>query len=506
MILREYQERMIENARQLLRSGKRRIIIHAATGSGKTIIAAAIVSAAIEKGKKVLFLVHFRELAFQALDRFAEFGIGNDVGMIMAGEDPSLGMPVQIASVQTYGRRIEFDDAAYNPWFHKADLVIYDECHSSIARTRKAILNLYKDDSVILGLTATPCRADGRGLGEVYEEIVSCTGVDELTKLGYLVPAVYYGCKELPDLKNIPLVAGDYNKKVLGERVDRPKLIGDIYDNWARTACDRQTVIFATNVKHSKHIRDLFQRRGINIEHVDAHTPEEDRRDILNRFRDGDVQVVTNVGVYSEGADFPWASCVVLAKPSKSYARYIQMAGRGLRPSPGKENVIIIDHSGLVNNHGFLDEEVFWTLAGKEKAWKKKPKIKEKKIFDCEECGFLFAGKTCPQCGFTIPDWGKKILTTEDELEQIGKNKKPKATMEEKAAFYGMLEYQRREKGYQSGWSSHKFKERFGVWPNSFKSVGPVKPDVGFKNYMRHLQIKWAKSKANPKNQESQVA
>jgi len=502
MDLRDYQLRMIKNARQVLRSGKKRIIIHAATGSGKTIVAASIVSSALEKNKKILFLVHFRELAFQAKERFTEFGIGDEVSIIMAGEETHHEKPVQIASVQTYARRLRLSDEFSDHWFHNADLVIYDEAHSSIARTRKAILELYKEGTVILGLTATPCRADGRGLGEVYEDIVSCTGIEELTKLNYLVPVVYYGCKEMPDLKNIPIVAGDYNKKVLGERVDIPKLVGDIYDNWARIAMDRQTVIFATNVKHSKHIKELFKRRGVSIEHVDAHTPEEERRDILNRFKIGYVQVVTNCAVYSEGADFPWASCIVLARPSKSYARYVQMAGRGLRPFKDKADCIMIDHAGLVHAHGFLDDPVEWTLDGKDKAWKKKiERKKEKKIFDCEMCGLKFVGKRCPTCGYEIPDWGKKVLTTDDELVEI-KGSKKKATTEEKRIFYGMLEHYRRSKGYSSGWCAHKFKSKFSTWPNKHKDQYPIQPDDKFYNWIKYQNIKWAKSRANPKNNE----
>jgi len=506
--LREYQTNMIEKARELLRSGKKRIIIHAATGSGKTIIAAAIVSSALEKNKKVLFLVHYRELAYQALERFTEFGIGDEVSIIMAGEESHLDKPVQIASIQTYMRRLNLDELHYNPWFHKADLVIYDECHASIAKTRKAILELYRQDSVILGLTATPCRADGRGLGEVYEAIVPCSNIEELTTLGHLVPVIYYGCKEKPDLENIPIVAGDFNKKVLGERVDIPQLIGDIYDNWARIAIERQTVIFATNVKHSKHIKELFERRGIKIEHVDAHTPEDERRDILNRFKSGDVQVVTNCAVYSEGADFPWASCIVLAKPSKSYGRYVQMAGRGLRPYPEKLNCIILDHAGLVigkYGHGFLDEEVYWTLDGKEKAWKKKAeRKKEKKIFECEMCMTMHSGRRCPTCGWEIPGWGKKIETTDDELVELGKNKKPKASMQDKRESYAMLLQIQKSKGYSKGWLAHKYRALYDCWPKGMDGVQAKIPSDAIMNWIKYQNIKWAKSKANPKNQEKE--
>jgi len=494
--LRDYQNETIQKARESIMAGNKRIIIQANCGAGKTIIAASIVSSALEKGKKVIFLVHFRQLAYQAMERFTDFGIGDEVGMIMSGEDSYLGRPVQIISIQTYARRLKLDELEHNKWFKEADIVIYDECHSSLAKTRKAILDLYKDTAIIIGLTATPCRGDQRGLGEIYEDIVSCSNINELTELGYLVPAVYYGATKLPDLKNIKITAGDYNQKELGKRVDKAKLVGDILENWLRIASDRQTVIFATNVKHSQHIKTVFEKHGISIEHIDAHTIEEDRQDILRRFRDGDVQIVTNIGVFCEGADFPWASCVVLAKPSKSYGRFIQMAGRGIRPYHDKENCILIDHAGLIKNHGFLDDEVEWSLGGKEKAWEKKRKKTEKPPLTCDQCQHIFKGRSCPKCGYEIKNYGKKIETIEAELQEITKNKKKKTfTMEEKMRFMQMAEYQRRSKGYAKGWSAHLFRSKFEVWPNRFKDVSPIEPDRAFNNYLIHRAIKFHKSR-----------
>ena len=238
MILRPYQLETIEAARNSLRAGNKRIIIQANCGAGKTIMAADIISSAIEKGNKVLFLVHFRQLAYQAMERFTDFGMGDEVGYIMAGEESNLDRRIQVASVQSYGRRLNFAGLAHNKWFSDADIVIYDECHASIAKTRKAILDLYKD-KIIIGLTASPCRGDQRGLGEVYEDIVTCSNIKELTDLGFLVPVRYFGAKHTPDLENIPTVAGDYNQKVLGERVDKKQLVGDIFVNWLRIAGDR---------------------------------------------------------------------------------------------------------------------------------------------------------------------------------------------------------------------------------------------------------------------------
>jgi len=496
MQLRDYQIKTIDKARSLILGGKRRLIIHAPTGSGKTIMAADIVDKALQKGKRVIFLVHLRELAFQAVERFTEYGVGDDVGIIMSGELTQLGRPVQVISIQTYINRLKLRKLGQENWFCGADLVIYDEAHESIAKTRKDVLDLYKDDAVILGLTATPCRSDGRGLGEFYEDIVPCSGVSELTEQGYLVPMVYYGSEHYPDLKSLPLVAGDYNQKLLGERVDQAKLVGDIYDNWARICPERSTFIFSTNVKHSKHIRDKFTSMGVTIEHCDAHTPPEERADIKRRSESGETQVITNVGVYSQGTDLPWISCVVLARPTKSYGRFVQMVGRGSRPYKDKIDCIIIDHACAVTEHGFLEDPVDWTLDRKEKAYKKaEVRKKEAKIMECEMCRFLFTGPRCPQCGTMIKDYGKKIATTDDELKLL-KGKKALPTAEEKRNFYAMLLWHCGEKKYSQGWAFHKFKEKFKEFPN-FKCVLPMEPDDIFKRYITYLNIRFAKSKYN---------
>lgn len=494
MDLRQYQVEAIERIRQVIRTtGKKRIILQAACGAGKTIISADIVSSAIQKGKRVLFLINRRDLVKQTVQKFEDYGIGDEVGIIMAGEEPALGKPVQVASIQTYGRRIKLVDGnGVATWMHSADLVIFDEAHSSIAQTYKKILDLYKKDSVILGLTATPCRSDGRGLGEIFQEIIPCIGIADLIKQGFLVPMVHYG-PSTPDLSKIRTVAGDYDNKQLGGVMDVPKLVGDIYENWLKLAGDRQTVIFAVNVKHSKHIRDHFLARGISIDHIDANTPDEDREGIYKRFESGDTQVLTNVGICTEGSDFPSVSCIVLARPTKSYGRYIQMAGRGLRPFTGKKECILLDHSGCVDAHGFVDDEMVWTLDDKARAWKeKKPRKKEKKILTCEMCAHCFTGPRCPRCGNEVKGYGKKIEAVDAELIELGKHRK-KATTDEKRRFYGMAEYTRRLKGYAPGWSAHFFKSKFGTWPNAYKDQGPIEPDQAFRNYLTYQVIRWRK-------------
>jgi superfamily II DNA or RNA helicase len=451
---------------------------------------------ALAKGKRVIFLVHYRQLAFQAMERFTAFGMGDDVGIIMAGEEAHYGRPVQIISIQTYGRRLDLGDQLLNSWFQKADLVFYDEAHASVAKTRKAILDLYKDSAVIVGLTATPCRADGRPLGAIYQDIITISSVQELTKMGYLIPAIYYGAEKLPDLQCVPIVAGDYNKRALGKRVDKSMLIGDILENWLRIAPERQTVVFAHNVRHSLHIKELFNRHGISCEHVDAYTPSLERQGIIARSESGKTQVVTNVGVYSEGADFPWVSCIILAKPTFSFMRYWQMAGRGLRPYPGKRDCIIIDHARNVERHGFMDDPFVWTLAGKDKAWTK-PKIKdgtEKPPLVCKQCLTQFRGVVCPKCGLKVKFYGKEIACVEARLGRLDKEKKQAlnllAIAKEKKRFLSMAEWHCREKQYNPGWVAHTYKKKFKEWPPRDRDYSTIKPDKGFRNFLLYLWIR----------------
>jgi len=490
MELREYQNDAIEKLRVAMRNGNRHIILQAACGAGKTIIGAEIIRLSLEREKKVLFLQNRRDLVKQTVQKLEDYGLGDQLGIIMAGEDTYLSKPVQVVSIQTYVRRIKI---GYK-WIHPADLVIFDECHSSVAPTYKQIVDLYTKNARVLGLTATPCRADGRGLGQIYDEIVPCIGINELIEMNYLVPMVHYGPAK-PDLEQIKITAGDYNKKQLGHVMDQPKLVGDIFDNWIDIANEKRTIIFAVNVKHSKHIRDLFNRRGVTCEHIDAHTKDDDRVGIYDRFERGDTRVLTNVGICTEGSDFPFVECIVIARPTKSYGRFIQMAGRGLRPYPEKSSCTLLDHSGCIEEHGFVDDPMVWSLSDKEKAWKKPGRKLEKPPLTCDMCHFVFKGRRCPQCGYEIPDYGKKIEALEAKLEQKGKGKKKEPTPNDKRIFAGMLEWYRLKKGYQNGWLVHKYKSKFGHWPRGNKNVEPIEPDQAFLNWITYQNIRFAKSK-----------
>lgn len=490
---RYYQSSAIEGLRGSLMVGNRRVIHHAPTGSGKTATSSWIISAAHEKGSKVLFLANRRELIFQAVETLEKFGI--DCAIIMAGEEHDLSKQVQVASMQTYVRRMTIeDDLRFNKWWHDADLVIVDECHSSISPSWQKILQSYDTKVCVIGLTATPCRGDGRGLGEFYEEIISTVTITELIEQGFLVPIRYFA-PYTPDMAGVKTVRGDWDQKEAAKRVNKPKLIGDIYKNWSIICPDRPTIFFAQNVQHSIAITHEFNSKGIDAAHIDARTPKEERQRILDDLKRGRVQVISNYGILTEGFDFPAASCIGIARPTKILGLYIQMGGRGLRPSPGKSDCIILDFAGCLETHGYLEEERTWTLDGKKKAWQEatNKKTTEKKMLKCGACHHVFSGTgTCPNCGSETIRYGKKVEVAEGELKEVKKT----FSMAEKRLYLGMLKYYVTSKGMNPKAVNAKYKARFGVWPDhSIKNVEPVKPDEAFVNRMVHENIKYAKRK-----------
>lgn len=495
MELRKYQTESVDNLRNALAKNKH-VILQAACGAGKTIISAEIASKAIGKGSKVLFLVNRRDLISQTRDKYEQFGLGDEIGIIMAGEDHCLGKPIQLASLQTYTRRIQLDNEECKRWFHDADLVIYDEVHSANAPTYKKIIEMYADKYVI-GLSATPMGAGGTGLGDFFGEIIQCVPTSELIKDGFLVPAIHYAPSK-PDLSGIKMTAGDYNKKQLGERVDKPKLVGDLLENWLKIAHDRKTLVFATNVKHSKHIRDEFTDHGILIAHIDAHTKDEDRRNIYDSFENGDLQVITNVGVACEGSDLPIASCVCIARPTKVLSRWVQMAGRGARPYPGKTEYLLLDFAGCIDEHGYVDDEIDWSLDAKKPAAKKKnPRKKEKHIMTCEMCSRTFTGKRCPECGHEIRDYGKKIEALDAELVKVDKKKEPTLSTHDKQRWFAMFMYEQRRLGKSDKWLLAQYKSKTGVWPRNMDNIAPIEPTKDVKNWLTYQRIKWIKGQKN---------
>lgn len=465
----ESQVQAVTGLRASIRAGARRPIVVSPTGSGKTHIAVHIIEGALAKQNKVLFLAPRRELIYQAADRLENHQI--ECGIIMAGERRSPYEPVQIASFDTLHSRGMRNDRILMP---EADLVIVDEAHLSIAKTRQDIIRHY-GEAIVVGLTATPARGDGRGLGELYDDLVLSWSIKQLTDAGKLVPARYFA-PSTPDLSKIKQTSSDYNVSALGHKMDNPKLVGDIVQNWKRIAPERQTVVFCVTKAHARHVHNEFVSSGISAGYLDSDTPLDERYQILKDIESGKIRVLVNIFVATFGWDCPPISCVVIARPTKNIALYLQTVGRGLRTCDrsNKRDCIIIDHSGAVAQHGFVDEYIPWTLDSNtdiREAKKKQQKEKgEPKEMVCSKCQCVFkATRACPRCGYEVIPKGKPVPTHQADLEEIRKEKAKEnreATWEEKAQFMGELRMYCQSKGKNPGWVAHKYRAKFGVWPN----------------------------------------
>ena len=503
MQLRPYQLTAIDDLRHSVAAGSRSPLLVMPTGSGKTLVAASLIRSAAGKGKQALFVAPRRELVYQTADKLAALDVPH--GIIMAGEQAALMPAVQIACVPTLYRRCFRDgEPVQASMFGRgfplpsADLVVVDEAHANLSRMASQILAAYPG-AVKIGMTATPARSDGRGLGELYDDLVTGPSVAELTAAGYLVPARYYGATTA-DLSAVRTQAGDYHRGDLGEAMNQPKLVGDVVENWLRICPERQTVVFAVNRAHALALHHEFEQAGVTSGYVDGETPAEDRKSVLHAIESGAIRVLCSVDVLSYGWDCPAASCAVIARPTKSIARYLQVAGRVLRPYPGKQDCIVIDHAGVVDSLGFVDAEQPWSLDGKSKIQdRKQSQRKEPNPIACPSCKLTIKpAPTCPGCGQDLAhQLAKAIEAHEAELYEIDRKTKQATarewSAEQKVRFYAELLGICAERGYKQGFAARQYRERFGVWPA--RKVQPAPPSEATRSWIRHRMIRYAKSR-----------
>jgi DNA repair protein RadD len=331
----------------------------------------------------------------------------------------------------------------------------------------------------------------------IFQEMIQGPQINELIVQEYLVPCQYYAPSK-PDLDGLKMRMGDYQENQLSERMDTAKLVGDIPENWSRIAPDRQTVVFATGVRHSIHIRDRFRDAGILAEHIDGTTPKDERDKILEDLATGEIQVVSNCMVLTEGWDCPPVSCCILARPTKSIGLYLQMAGRILRPYPDKVNAIIIDHAGSIFEHGFVEDHREWSLDPEEKIQdrQKKANDKPKSPITCEDCKTVYHGRPdCPKCGKVPVKKGKALDFVDGELGRIERDGNFQAhqfSKYQKERFYRELKFIQEDRGYKFGWIACKYKDRFDVWPGNIRGDSlPPSPET--KSYIRKQSIAYAK-------------
>lgn len=459
MILRPYQLAAVESA-VASATAMRRPILVAPTGSGKTVMGVAAAMRIIGKGR-ALWLAHRKELVEQATKHVEH--AGGVAGIIMAGFEPTPLAPFQIASVQSLARRE----------MPPADLVVIDECHHATSESYGDILAHYANVPTI-GLTATPFRMDGHGLGDVFGELVVAAYTDDLCDAGYLTrPRVY--ATETPDLRGVKIVAGDYAKNSLAGRMNTPAMNKAIVGDWVRRCVGMRTVVFAVDIAHSEAIAKAFRCAGIRAEHIDGGTPRAEREAILSRLASGETTVVCNCMVLTEGWDLPALQCVIIARPTASLNLHWQMIGRIMRAVEGKSGAIVLDHAGNHHVHGLVTRRIAYSLEAGHRAGASEPLGMRR----CMECGLYFdvGAEACPECGWapTI-EMPTGAAATPQELSEFDDS-----SYEYRRAVWLQLETERITIGLAPGWSWFRFVERFGDEP----VLGYVYDDRGH----RHIDL-----------------
>ena len=441
---RQYQRDAVDDVKHRLLDNP---CLVAPTGSGKSVMGAMLVE---ELSVPTLWLAHRKELIEQAADHLRRLGLY--VGIIKAGFPVTPMASVQVASVMTLIRREK----------PPTRLIVIDEAHHAAAGSYQSIIDAYPGVPVV-GLTATPFRLDGKGLGDLFGALVVAATPAELCDSGILHrPRVYATVG--PDLAGVKITAGDYNLGQLAKRTNIAEANTDVVREWQTHANNARTVAFAVNIEHSKAITAAFRAAGVPAEHLDGNTAKDARGAILWRLRAGVTRVVVNCMVLTEGFDLPALECAIICRPTASLNLHLQMIGRIMRSCHGKNGALVLDHGGNHHRHGLVTRRLEYSLEPGKKVGTSEPLGLRR----CRECGLFFETTmfACPECGW-MPSaeevGGARVLPAlhgDGSLSEFDD-----ADFVYRQAAWDRFEDTRSALGFQPGWSKHQYKERFGEWP-----------------------------------------
>ena len=457
MKLRPYQEDLIDKTRQALRRNKR-VLMQAPTGAGKTAITVYMMSRAAEAGKTSVMAVHQNELLTQTSK--ALWAGKLEHGMIASGRTRSY-MAAQVASVQTWVRRMD--------QYSEPDLIIIDECHRSAASTYQKILEEYPN-AMVIGLTATPSRTDGKGLDGTYQELVQGPTIRQLIDAGYLCDYEIFAPPSPLDLSDVKTKMGDFDKKQLEHEVDKPTITGDAVATYKKHANGKRAAVMCVSIRHAEHVMESYNAAGIPAEMLEGKMTNKEREAVINRLRSGETLVVTAVNLLIEGLDVPSLEVIQWLRPTQSLIVFMQGNGRGFRVSDGKEKLIILDQVGNWKRHGLPDDDREWTLEGRKKGKKRKPDEEaDVSIQQCKHCFHIFRPgvAVCPSCGKPVEVRQKaEIEVVDGELERIDVTALRKQAKQEQGAARDLVDLvklgQRRGMKNAAAWAAHVHASRAG--------------------------------------------
>lgn len=414
----EDQEEFVDQIRQQLRDGYKSILGVASPAFGKTVVAGYITQSATHNDKTVWFLVHRKNLLRQTSKSFWRSKIEH--GLITSGRRRSA-LPVQVGTIGSAFSRIE----SLTP----PDILFVDEAHLARGNMFETVIRWALDSGgIVIGLTGTPIRLDGKALGDVFQVMTEARSTHWLIQQRRLSTYEIYSTNVMPDLSKVNKSGGDYNRESLAEAMDNSVIVGDAVEHWKKLAPGKRTVCYCVNVKHSKSTAAHFNANGVPAVHVDADTTERELKEACEGLASGRYLVLCNCELVIEGFDLSaqigqdiTLECCILLRPTQSEARYLQMVFRALRMKDTP--AIILDHAGCVQKHGLPDDDREWTLEGSKRSRKKKGDEEDDlAVQQCPECFRIFkAGPSqCPSCEAAVETrTPKEVKAIEGELIKI---------------------------------------------------------------------------------------
>lgn len=442
MPLRKYQTDIINDVKTAYRKGRQAPCIVLPCGGGKSVIVAEIAKRTTAKGNRVLFIVHRKELCDQIRNTFEAWGV--DMNLCTIG------------MVQTVCRHLE----AIAP----PALIITDENHHSKANSYMKIYKAFPDAHRV-GVTATPVRLDGSGLKDVNDELVVGVNAKWLINNHYLAPYDYYA-PSVVDLTEVKTVRGEFDTKSVEKVMLKRAIFGDVIANYKKLANGKQAICYCVSIKHSLAMAEAFNAAGINARHIDGETPKDERDRVIEMFRSGQIDILCNVDLISEGFDVPDCECAILLRPTKSLTLYIQQSMRCMRYKEGKR-AIIIDHVGNYARFGLPDADRQWTLEGRPKQEKAVKQDDKEKTIQCDKCFRVFPAvidgeklKACPFCGYVFPKQSREIKEEKQAVLQKIEGFVLTYDSPNQCNSYAELLSYAKKKGYKPGWAYYQAKKR----------------------------------------------
>lgn len=406
MILRPYQSDLIDRTRASMQQGHRAPLLVAPCGSGKTVMFSYFAKTVTSKNKRTLILAHRAELIDQISDTLRVFDVRHS--FIAAGRPHDSRCHVQVGSVFSVARRLSR--------VHAPDIIIIDEAHHAKAGTWERIFAAFPE-AWRIGVTASPIRLSGESLGDVFDDLIIGPSIQALTSVGFLSPYKLY----VPSTINVDALhhrAGDFAQNELAVLADKPTITGEAVKEYRKFANHKRAIVFCVSVQHAKHVAEQFSTEGYRAMSLDGKLDPFTRKKIIDRFRDGSIEILTSCDLVSEGFDLPAIECAIMLRPTESLALWIQQSGRALRVSPGKSHAIILDHAGNTMRHDLPDAPREWSLEGSRKS--KGEFVPPVKI--CPQCfGAQRASPRCEFCGLVFPIEYRTVSQVAGTLTEVDK-------------------------------------------------------------------------------------